>query len=152
VPPKRRSEFSDVGLKCAKDFPPVSLLMSLEKEKILLVDDERDFLDTYARILSRLGFVSLTAQDAPSAIELMERQRPGLVVTDLSLPIGDGFQVARRARAQVPPIPVIIVTAYHTAQIARKAHEEGASGYLAKPFTNHDLIEAIRRAVSRPAA
>jgi CheY-like chemotaxis protein len=126
--------------------------MNLEKEKILLVDDERDFLDTYARILSRLGFVSLTAQDAPSAIELIERQRPSLVVTDLSLPVGDGFQVARSARAQVPPIPVIIVTAYHTAQIAKKAHQEGANSYLAKPFTNRDLIEAIRRAVSQPTA
>jgi CheY-like chemotaxis protein len=130
----------------------VSLLMNLAKEKILIVDDETDFLDTYSRILSRLGFVSLTAQDAPSAIELIERQRPSLVVTDLSLPIGDGFQVARRARAQVPPIPVIIVTAYHTPQIAKKAHQEGATSYLPKPFTNHDLIEAIRRAVSHPAA
>jgi CheY-like chemotaxis protein len=126
--------------------------MNLQKEKILIVDDETDFLDTYSRILSRLGFVSLTAQDAPSAIELIEQQHPGLVVTDLSLPIGDGFQVARRARAQEPPIPVIIVTAYHTPQIAKKAHEEGAASYLPKPFTNHDLIEAIRRAVSQPPA
>jgi CheY-like chemotaxis protein len=126
--------------------------MNLEKEKILLVDGERDFLNTYARILSRLGFLNLTAQDAPSAIELIERQRPGLVVIDLSLPIGDGFQVTRYARSQVPSIPVIIVTAYHTAQIAKKAHQEGASGYLAKPFTNHDLIEAIRRAVRSPVA
>jgi len=47
-------------------------------------------------------------QDAPSAIELIERQLPGLVVTDLSLPIGDGFLVAPPARAQVPPIPVIM--------------------------------------------
>jgi DNA-binding NtrC family response regulator len=101
--------------------------MNLEKEKILLGDDERDFLDTYARILSRLGFLSLTAQDAPSAVELIERQRPGLVVTDLSLPIGDGFQVTRYARSQVPSIPVIIVTAYHTAQMAKKALQEGAS-------------------------
>jgi DNA-binding NtrC family response regulator len=121
--------------------------MKLLKEKILIVDDETDFLDTYSRVFTRLGFSSLTAEDAPQAIELIEREHPGLVVTDLSLPRGDGFQVTRCAREQLPPIPVIIITAYHTFQMAKKAQEEGAASYLPKPFSNRDLVEAVRKAL-----
>lgn len=118
--------------------------------KILIVDDETDFLDTYSRVFTRLGFSSLTAEDAPQAIELIEREHPGLVVTDLSLPRGDGFQVARCAREQLPPIPVIIITAYHTSQMAKKAQDEGAASYLPKPFSNRDLVEAVRKALREP--
>lgn len=118
--------------------------------KILIVDDETDFLDTYSRVFTRLGFSSLTAEDEPQAIELIEREHPGLVVTDPSLPRGDGFQVARCAREQLPPIPVIIITAYHTSQMAKKAQDEGAASYLPKPFSNRDLVEAVRKALREP--
>ena len=126
--------------------------MVLTKAKILIVDDEADFLNTCSRLLARLGFECITAPDGPRAFQLIERERPDLVVTDLSLPVGDGFQVARCARTGVPSIPVIIVTAYHTPQIAKKAREEGAAAYLPKPFSNRELSDAVFYALTEPSA
>jgi CheY-like chemotaxis protein len=66
-------------------------------------------------------------------MELLDHARPDLVVTDLRLPGVDGLAVARHARALVPPIPVIPITAYDPAWAKDGAREAGAAAYLAKP-------------------
>ena len=126
--------------------------MSSAVPKILLVDDEADLCDTCERLLARLGFRCLTADNAPRAIAMLDSEMPDLVVTDLNLPIGDGFEVLRHARMHSPAIPVIIITAYDTAENAAWARAVGVRDYLRKPFSNHDLTEAIRRALDAPSA
>lgn len=126
--------------------------MSVVTPKILIVDDEPDFLDTCKRLLERVGFDCVTADDAPVAIALIDSLRPGLVITDLNLPRGDGFDVARHARACVPSIPAVIVTAYHTSDTARRARDEGANEYLPKPFSNKELVEVVTRIIPSPPA
>jgi len=118
--------------------------------KILVVDDEPDMVSTCVRILKRLGYDCLTAQDGPEAIRLIDDQRPDLVVTDLHLPIGDGFEVSRHVRRSLPRTPVIVVTAYHTPDTVGQAYANGASGYLAKPFSNAEFSDAIRKALAPP--
>lgn len=120
--------------------------------KILLVDDETEFLGTWTRLLERQGFCCVAASDAAQAISLLCSERPDLVLTDLSLPVGDGFEVARRAQLHAPPIPTIIITAYDTPENAARAHSMGVNGYLVKPFSNRALIEAISNALHRPTA
>lgn len=126
--------------------------MTSSGSKILVVDDEADLRDTCERLLVRLGFRCLTADNAPRAIAMLDSEMPDLVVTDLSLPIGDGFEVSRHALMHSPAIPVIIITAYDTVENATRAHDAGVSDYLRKPFSNHDLTEAIRRALDAPSA
>jgi CheY-like chemotaxis protein len=110
---------------------------------ILLADDETEFLDTWIRVLQRQGFRCVAANNAPQAIALLSSERPDLVLTDLSLPVGDGFEVARHAQMHSPAIPVIIVTAYNTPENAARARSAGV-GYLPKPFSNRALTRAIR--------
>ena len=70
-----------------------------EKAKILIVDDERDLVDAYVRLLERAGHRCVGAFDAREAIELIDSDPPDLVLTDLSLPDSNGLEVIRHARA-----------------------------------------------------
>ena len=119
---------------------------------ILVVDDEPDFVASCERVLQRAGHVSLRAHSGPEAMALIDRERPDLVVADLRLPGADGLVVARHARGRLPPIPVILVTAYDSPQARRAATESGVVVYLAKPFSNSAFLDAIQGVLHPRAA
>lgn len=112
---------------------------------ILVVDDEPDLVANCERLLRRAGHVSLRAYTGPDAMALIDREEPDLVVADLRLPGADGLAVTRHARHHVPPIPVILITAYDSSQARRAASESGADVYLAKPFSNAAFLDAVQR-------
>jgi CheY-like chemotaxis protein len=116
---------------------------------VLLVDDEPDLVITCERLLRPLGYACLRAGTGPDAIALINRESPDLVVTDLRLPGIDGLAVARHARAHVPPIPVILITAYDSATGRSAAKAAGIDTYLAKPFANADFLDCVRRVMDR---
>jgi CheY-like chemotaxis protein len=116
-----------------------------------MVDDEPDLLGNCERLLRPLGHVCLSAGGGRDAIELIDRAEPDLVVTDLRLPGTDGLSVARHARARVPPIPVILITAYDSPW-ARRAAREADIAYLPKPFTNAAFLDAVRRVLAEGAS
>ncbi len=111
---------------------------------LLIVDDESEVADTCARVLKRAGFDCVVAYDAPAALELFDATRPALVLSDINLPNGDGFEIARYVRDRSRVTPVILMTAHHNRQIAGQAARAGATGYLRKPFSNVDLTTAIK--------
>ena len=112
---------------------------------ILVVDDEPDLVANCERVLQRVGHVALRAYTGPEAMALIDRERPDLVVADLRLPGADGLAVARHARGRVPPIPVILITAYDSPQARTAARENDVGVYLAKPFSNATFLEAVLR-------
>ena len=114
---------------------------------ILVVDDEPDLVANCERLLLRLGHVSLRAHTGTEALALIDREKPDLVVSDLRLPGADGLTVTRHARRHVPPIPVILITAYDSPEARRAATESGAEVYLAKPFSNATFLDAVQRAL-----
>ena len=116
--------------------------------KTLIVDDEPDLVTTCVRLLRQIGHVCVTAHTGREAIDLIDAERPNLVVTDLRLPTGDGLAVARYARGASPPVPVILTTAYVSRESRREAHEAGAAIYLPKPFSTGEFLEAVRRALA----
>jgi CheY-like chemotaxis protein len=115
---------------------------------ILVVDDEPDLAANCERVLQREGHSCLQAHTGPDAIRLIDRERPALVVTDLRLPGAGGLTVARHARSRMPPIPVILITAYDSPQARIAAKESGVSSYLAKPFSNAAFLESVERALA----
>jgi CheY-like chemotaxis protein len=119
---------------------------------ILVVDDEPDLVANCERLLRRAGHVMLRAHTGLEAVALIDRERPDLVVADLRLPGADGLTVTRHARGHVPPIPVILMTAYDSPQARRAAIESGVDVYLAKPFSNTSFLDAIRRVLCPGAA
>jgi CheY-like chemotaxis protein len=117
---------------------------------VLIVDDEPDLAATCARLLGRKGYRCLTASSGREAIGLMDAERPDL--TDLSMPVADGLLVTRHARRRVPPVPVVLMTAYASRDSELDAREAGAAAFVKKPFTLQELMSAIELALAQPSA
>ena len=115
--------------------------------RVLVVDDEADFLATYERLLRRHGYQVVTATSRAEGLAAVARERPDLVISDLRLPDGDGLDVVRAARAAHEP--VIVVTGYPSDATRRAALAAGAATFLAKPFAAAVLLAAIRSGLDR---
>ena len=113
-------------------------------QTILIVDDEADLADTYARLLQGFGFTCLVAYDSAKAIALFDSHRPSLVLSDITLPSSDGFEIARYVHQKSPEIPIVLMTAFHTPDMARDAHAAGAVAYIRKPFANAELVSTVK--------
>lgn len=122
---------------------------------ILLVEDESAIAEPFARILRREGFAPTIAPTVARALELFERDPPDLVLLDLTLPDGDGRDVARTLRA-ASRVPIIMLTARGTETDRVVGLELGADDYVVKPFSSAEVIARIRavlrRAADAPAA
>jgi DNA-binding response OmpR family regulator len=113
-------------------------------KRVLVVDDEADFLATYERLLGRLGYQVITATTRAAGLAAVAGEHPNLVISDLRLPDGDGLDVVRAARGVPDPPPVIVVTGYPSDETRRAATAAGATAFFAKPFAAAGLLAAIR--------
>jgi len=111
--------------------------------RVLIVDDESPARERLKRLLADIEGVEIIGEAASGirAVEMIERERPDLVLLDIQMPGLDGFEVIE---ALVDPPPVIFVTAYD--EYAIRAFEVNALDYLLKPFSRERLTKAIRRA------
>ncbi len=123
--------------------------MQVEAPKILIVDDERDLVETCARFLKLAKYDCLQAFNKSGAILKIDEFSPHLVLTDLHLPDGTGFEVIRYARLKNPGSLAILITAYHSPDAERTASEAGVNAYLSKPFAMSDLSKAVERTIDR---
>jgi DNA-binding NtrC family response regulator len=117
--------------------------------RILVVDDEPDMVETVARILTHLGHESVTATEGGAALELLERERPDLVLTDLRMPGMDGLALLKEVKRIDPEAPVVLFTAHATIETAVEAIKAGAFDYITKPFTADQLQVVIERALTQ---
>ena len=116
---------------------------------VLIVED-RDSLRTMLRhALEAHGHAVLEARDEPEAIRELRQTRPVVVLTDLKLPVGDGFGVLRAAKELDPDLPVVVMTAYGSIQDAVAAMREGAMDFLAKPVEPDHLLLMVARAIAQ---
>ena len=116
---------------------------------VLIVED-RDSLRTMLRhALEAHGHAVLEARDEPEAIRELRQTRPVVVLTDLKLPVGDGFGVLRAAKELDPDLPVVVMTAYGSIQDAVSAMREGAMDFLAKPVEPDHLLLMVARAIAQ---
>jgi len=114
--------------------------------KILIVDDEREALENCRRILSRVPYDCLVASDPNEALDMIDREHPGLVLTDLRMPKLDGIEVLAAAKRKDPSVLVVLLTAHATVNTAVTAMRNGAFDYITKPFTSEELVQVARRA------
>lgn len=121
--------------------------MTHQPARILVVDDEADMVETCRRILARRGHDVVTASCAETAEELLAHGAYDLLIADVVMPGRDGLELARRARARVPDLPVLIITAHATVESAMSATRDGAFDYIPKPFTMEELETATERAL-----
>ena len=112
------------------------------------MDDDPDMLETYARILQHGGYDCLTATGGREALDLLRSRRLDLILADLRMPEMDGLTLLANARRIAPGVPTVIVTAYASADSARRAREAGAAAYLPKPFGVTELRDVVARTLA----
>ncbi|MDQ3828260.1 MAG: response regulator, partial [Candidatus Tectomicrobia bacterium] len=93
--------------------------------KVLIVDDERDMLGNCTRILRRCGYDCSTADTSELALELVESERPDVVLVDLRMPGKSGIEMVMAIKARHPDIEVVLMTAYATIETAVDAIKQG---------------------------
>ena len=125
--------------------------MSREKQSILVVEDEAKLRRLVELQLTEEGFVSHSAPDAESALEILSKGAFDLVVTDYKLPGMTGLEFLHAAKNINANLPVIMMTAYGSVESAVDAMKAGASDYVLKPFSLAELILVIRKELATHA-
>ena len=119
------------------------------KPIILIVDNEEESLGLLCKILKEEDYTVLTAGNSKEALELVEREKPDLVILNLKISGTNEIEVLRRIKEIDEDIEVIVITGYGTMKIARTAMELGAYDYITRPFDN-DYIRALIKNVFSP--
>jgi AmiR/NasT family two-component response regulator len=117
--------------------------------RIAIADDEPDMRDYFQEVLPRLGHtVVALAQNGRELVDLCRATNPDLVITDIKMPDMDGIDAAIKIY-QERPVPVILVSAHHDANLIARAETDHVMGYLVKPIKQADLKPTIAIAVHR---
>ncbi len=118
-------------------------------EKILVIDDEVPTLDMLELFLTACGYTVLLAENEASGLEIFERQRPGIVLTDIKMPGKDGLSILKRIKELRPETEVIVITGHGDKDLAERAFELEASDFLHKPLDTAALNAALKKAEGR---
>ncbi len=102
--------------------------------RILVVDDEKEICSFLKEFLERKEYQVSTATDADTALELVEKEKPHLVLLDIRMPQTDGVSLLQQIKKINPDIGVIMVTAVRDEILAKRTIELGADGYITKPI------------------
>jgi DNA-binding response OmpR family regulator len=118
-------------------------------KKILIVDDDPDVRQGMHLRLKGSGYDTCFAADALSSIAVARKEEPDLIILDLGLPAGDGFDVMERLHrhALLGVIPIIVVSARDARANRERAIKAGANAYLQKPVDNAELLAVIGKAL-----
>jgi len=116
---------------------------------VLIVEDKDSLRAMLRHALEAHGHAVVEARDEPEAVQHLRQARPVVVLTDLKLPVGDGFGVLRAAKELDPELQVVVMTAYGSIQDAVTAMKEGAMDFLAKPIDPDHLLLMVERAIAQ---
>ena len=115
-------------------------------KKVLVVDDSQAEIRLLQSVLQQGGFHSVGISDPTKIEEAIEEERPNLILLDVVMPRRNGFQACRDLKSQesYAKIPVILVTSKTAPSDRYWGEQQGANGYVAKPFTPDELIGAVK--------
>jgi CheY-like chemotaxis protein len=116
------------------------------KGKILVVDDDRDIVDTLCDILELRGWQTLRAYDGLEAVNIVSRQAVDWIVMDVRMPRLTGIEALQAIRGVLPNARIVLMTAYASRDITVRAEREGVAKVLFKPFEPTALFSVIERA------
>ena len=117
-------------------------------EKILIVDDEKNYPKIIGEILENEGYKALTASNGMEALDILNKEIVDIVLTDVKMPGMSGIQLLEKIKQTYPDTPVIIMTAHGSVEQAVQAMHKGAYTFILKPFENQTLIAHIKKAIS----
>jgi DNA-binding response OmpR family regulator len=122
-----------------------------DSKTVLIADDDADIRELVAYRMRRSGYAVLEAANGEEALELATGERPDLAILDVMMPRLDGFEVARRLRAQdeTAGIPIILLTARAQDADVARGFGAGADDYLRKPFSPQELAMRVQAILGR---
>ncbi len=116
---------------------------------VLLVEDNHHNRQIFAQVLTHYGFEVKEAENGELAVKIAPEVGPDLILMDLSLPVMDGWQAARRIKAipELAKVPIIALTAHAMTGDREGAIEAGCDGYLSKPISPKKVVVAVAEAL-----
>jgi len=128
------------------DSKTAESLPAAARKKILLVDDDREIVESMRIALDASGFEVVVARDGNQGLAMAEREDPDLVVLDMMMPKRSGFLVLEKLRRTRPvPVRVIMITANEGSRHKAYAEMLGVDDYIRKPFAMDRLLESVGR-------
>lgn len=121
--------------------------------KVLIVDDEQNIVISLEFLMKREGFDVLVAGDGDTALALIERERPDLVLLDVMLPKRNGFEVCQQVRVtpELQHVKILMLTAKGRDTEVAKGMALGADAYMTKPFSTKELVTKVKEMLGTPA-
>lgn len=121
---------------------------------ILIAEDEPSILEALSFVLQRAGWTVHAVTDGDAVMNAVRHASPRVLVLDIMMPKRSGFEVLKQIRgdADTRSLPVLVLTAKGQAQDRRVAEELGADSFVTKPYSNADVVDAIRKLLGEPAA
>jgi DNA-binding NarL/FixJ family response regulator len=119
----------------------------VKRPRVLLADDHRIVVDGLSALLQHEFELVGVAENGMRLVEMAERERPDVIVADISMPLLNGIDAVRRLRDSGLDAKVVFLTMHPDAAYAARAFDAGASGYVLKHSAHNELVEAIRAAL-----
>ena len=119
------------------------------KKKLLILDDEKNIIESMGRALAGLEFDITTSQEPEKAIEIVRELVPQVVITDLKMPKMDGLEFMAKVKEFNPNIQIIMITGHGTIDDAVTAMKRGAYDFIPKPFNKQEIIAVVNRAFEK---
>jgi CheY-like chemotaxis protein len=112
---------------------------------VLVIEDETDSLEFVQGLLEHHGINSIGVSSGEQALDAIQEIRPNLIIVDLALPGLNGWDLLKRFKAApaLKQVPMVAITAYHTAELAEQAIEAGFDAYFAKPLDATSFVREL---------
>ena len=117
--------------------------------KILVIEDEDSLLQLYRIVLEKEGFKVLTVHNGQEAWDLIENEHVDLVITDILMPVMDGYEFTKLLRHSNPGMPVLMITAKDDFPSKNKGFSLGTDDYMTKPFSPSELVARVKAHLAR---
>lgn len=120
------------------------------RQRVLVVDDFTDAREMYREYLASVGYEVIEATNGEEAVERAIDSTPDVILMDLALPVMDGLEATRRIKAdeRTADIPIVAMSGFDLAVVPGDANLAGAVAFVAKPCFPHEVVQAIREALS----
>ncbi len=114
-------------------------------KKVLIVDDELEFVKDFTKALEMFGYQAFQACDGEGALNVIERHKPDIVLCDYLLPDIAGDKILERTKRDHPEIKFVMVTAYYDEVVAKRFRKLGADEVIFKPIVLTDIEALLKR-------
>ena len=117
-------------------------------KQILVVDDEHIIRELLSKLLSNIGYQVLSAQNGFEGLKLFQHNSIELVLTDLEMPVMDGWSLARDVKSKSPGTPVILVTGLNKEMVSKRLKASQLDGVIFKPFKVDEVKKTVQNMLS----